>query len=190
MERRFFELSADQYVKGRWHLGDPTDAQGQEIDDIWCFSDGKPVELHERLRIPIYRPGEPLDIEFAGIGLTPIVSERVASVFREMAREDVQLFPVDVEGQSKPFFLLNVQREIRCIDDAACREVQYFTEDDVMPEKAGTYRSVMGLRIDKSKIGNARVFRLWGYHLYFVVDEELKDGLEANGIFGGRFEEV
>lgn len=48
----------------------------------------------------------------------------------------------------------------------------------------------MGLRIDKSKVGSARVFRPWGWNVVLIVDEEIKDALEANGIFGGKFEEV
>ncbi|NOJ53454.1 MULTISPECIES: imm11 family protein [Myxococcus] len=192
MERRYFSLKMDVYVKGdHWSLDDPIDAQGRQLDDLWLFRDGKPVELHEKLRVPIERPGEPLDIEFAGTAFTPVVSERVASVFREMAADDTQLFPVEIEGQVRPFFVLNVAREIRCIDDGACREVQFFTADEELhADRAGQYRSVMGLRIDKSKVGNVRVFRLWGWNMPIIVDEEIKDALEANGIFGGKFEEV
>ncbi|GHG91531.1 DUF1629 domain-containing protein [Comamonas sp. JC664] len=191
MERRFFALGVDVYVKGRWYLSDPTDSAGNEVDDIWRFTEGRPIELRERLRIPIFRPGEPLDIEFAGAGGTPIVSERVASVFRELAPDDVQLFPVDVDGESNAYFLLNATRTIRCIDAAACREVQFFTADEELhAHRAGEYRSVIGLRIDKSKVGDTRVFRTWGWHLPIIVDEEIKDAFEANGIFGGKFEEV
>ncbi|WNZ64896.1 hypothetical protein QEG98_15335 [Myxococcus sp. MxC21-1] len=189
--RRYFELATDEYVKGRWYLDDPVDAGGRTIDDVWMFRDGRAVELHERLRLPIYRPGEPLDIEFAGTGLIPVVSERVASIFREMAPNDVQLLPVDVEGQRASYFILNVARTVRCIDDAACREVQHFDADEELhADRAGEYRSVIGLRIDKSKVGDARVFRLWGYDIPIIVDEEIRDALEANGIFGGKFEEV
>ncbi|RYD69960.1 MAG: hypothetical protein EOP84_27500 [Verrucomicrobiaceae bacterium] len=190
MERRFFSLTIDVYIKGRWYLGDPTDTQGKEIDDIWQFRRGRPIELREKLCIPVYRSGAPLDVDFAGVGLTPIVGARAASVFREMASDDVQLFPVEVVGEARPYHLLNVQHEIRCVDDAACRSVQHFTDDDVMPEKAGQYRSVIGLRIDKSKVGSARVFRLWGYSIPIIVDGEIKDALEASGTMGGKFEEV
>ncbi|WP_338864690.1 imm11 family protein [Myxococcus stipitatus] len=189
MERRFFALNADRYVKGRWYLSDPTDADGKEIDELWRFSEGRTVELRETLRIPIYRPGEPLDFELAGN--TPIVSERVAAIFRELAPDDVQLFPVTVDGHPGPFFLLNITRLIPCIDDAACREVQYFSADEELDAaQAGEYRSVAGLRIDKSRVGKTRAFRLWGWYMPIIVDEDLKDALEANGIFGGKFEEV
>ena len=87
--------------------------------------------------------------------------------------------------------MLNVAREVRCIDDAACREVQFFAADEELhAERAGQYRSVIGLRIDKSKVVNERVFRLWGYHVARIVDAEIKEALERTGIAGGRFDEV
>lgn len=191
MTKRYFDLRVDAYVRERWYLSEPTNLAGEEVDDIWAFIQGRPVEIAERLRIPIFRPGRPLDIDFAGAGQTPIVSARVASVFREIAANDVQLFPVEVEGQSEPYFLLNVAREVRCIDDAACREVQFFSADEELhADRAGQYRSVIGLRIDKSKVVNERVFRLWGYHVALIVDAEIKEALERAGITGGRFEEV
>ena len=190
MERRFFRLAIDVYVPERWYLSDPTNTAGDEIDDIWQFTDGGPVEVQDRMRVPIFRPGKPIDIEFAGAGQTPIVSERVASVFRELAPRDVQLFPVEVEGETAPYYVLNVAREIRCIDDAACIETQLYTPEDGRPEQVGEYRAVSGLRIDKSKVGDARVFRLWGWHPPIIVDEEIKEALERTGIVGGLFDEV
>lgn len=190
MERRFFDLNIDVYVPGRWYLTEPRTLVGEEIDDSWQFMQGKTVELHEKLRVPVRYLGKPLDYTTAGAGQIPIINERVASVFRELAPNDVQIFPIEVEGQTEPYFLLNVAREIRCIDDASCEEVQYFTKDDVRADKAGQYRSVVGLRIDKSKVGDARVFRLWGYHIPIIVDGEIKEALERNGISGGKFDEV
>ncbi|GHH00454.1 DUF1629 domain-containing protein [Comamonas sp. JC664] len=189
MNRRFFNLQIDVSVPGRWYFSDPTNSVGDEIEDIWQFTEGVAVDLRERLRIPVSRAGNALDFTTAGAGRTPIVSARIASIFREMAPLDVQLFSVDVEGESKSYFLLNVCRTIRCIDDAACEEVQIRTADEYT-ERVGEYQSVMGLRIDKSKVGDARVFRTWGWHSPIIVDEEIKDALEANGIFGGKFEEV
>jgi hypothetical protein len=190
MTRRFFDLSIDVYVPGRWYLAEPTDLAGEEVDDIWRFTDGRPVELRERMRIPIQRPGTSLDFTTAGAGRTPIVSERVASVFRERAPGDVQLFPVEVEGQPEPYYLLNVARTVRCIDDAACEEVRLWTPENGQPEKVGRYRVVAGLRIDKSKVGDERVFRTWGWRSPLIVDEALREALEQTGITGARFDEV
>jgi hypothetical protein len=190
MARRYFDLKIDVYVPGRWYLAEPTHPTGQELDDIWEFMQGRPVDIRERLRIPLSRPGKPLDIDFAGAGQAPIVNARVATVFREMAPHDIQLFPVEVEGQPETYFLLNVAQEIRCIDDAACDETRLWTLEDGRPDRVGQYHVVSGLRIDKSKVGDVRVFRLWGYHPPIIVDGDVKDALERTGIVGGWFDEV
>lgn len=190
MAQRYFDLKIDVYVPGRWYLAAPTNMAGAEIDDIWMFGEGRPVEVRERLRIPTYRPGTPLDFTTAGAGRTPIVNGRVASVLREMAPNDVQLFEAEVEGQTEPYYVFNAARRIRCIDDAACAEVQLYTAEGAQAHRAGEYRAVSGLRIDKSKVGDARVFRLWGWSPPIIVAEELKDALEQTGIVGGRFDEV
>jgi uncharacterized membrane protein len=190
MERRFFDLNIDVYVPGRWYLAEPRNRDGQQIEDIWQFIDGKRVGDPGPLLIPIFKPGRPIDIEFAGAGQTPIVSARVASVFREMAPNDVQLFPVDIEGTTEPYYLLNVARTVRCIDDPACGEVRLWTPENRQPEKVGRYRVVSGLRIDKSKVSEERVFRLWGWSSPIIIDEEIKEVLERTGSVGGRFDEV
>ncbi|RYZ17278.1 MAG: hypothetical protein EOO70_02405, partial [Myxococcaceae bacterium] len=102
----------------------------------------------------------------------------------------VQLFPAEVEGQAEPYWLMNVVRTVRCIDDKASAEVQFYTPEDGRPDRVGEYRSVIGLRIDTSKVGDARVFRLWGWHPPIIVDEEIKSALERVGIVGGEFDPV
>ncbi|RKH03764.1 hypothetical protein D7V97_26240 [Corallococcus sp. CA053C] len=190
MDRRFFRLGVDVYMSGRWYLTEPRNLAGEELKDGWQFMQGRRVELREKLKFPVRYAGKPLDYTTAGAGQIPVVNEKVASVFRDLALNDVQLFSVEVEGQEQPYSLLNVTREVRCIDDAACEEVQRYGPDDGRPERVGEYRAVSGLRIDKSKVGNARIFRLWGWHPPIIVDEEIKDALERTGIVGGQFDEV
>ncbi len=190
MERRYFRLAIDEYVKGRWYLDEPTDPSGQEIDDIWAFIQGRPVGPPGPLRVPIAHAGKPLAFDLTTVAMTPIVNEQVATVFRELAPDDVQLFPVEVEGQPGPYHLLNVARTVRCIDESACAEVQVYTSADGRPDRIGEYRAVSGLRIDKSKVGDERVFRLWGWTPPIIVTGEIKDALERTGLQGGRFDEV
>lgn len=190
MAKRFFELFDDMGLQGRWLLGDPTDSQGQEVDDPWQFTDGSPVQVEARLRIPIDHPGSPLDFSLAGVGVTPIVHEGVANIFAKLAPDDVQLFPVDVAGQSEPYFILVATRLIRCIDDEASEEVRYWRPEDGRPEKVGKYRAVSGMRIDPTKVGDAKVFRTWGWSSTLVVSEDIKEALEREGVTGAKFTEV
>jgi hypothetical protein len=190
VDGRFFNLKIDVYVPGRWYMSEPATPDGQEVDDIWMFTQGERIEPPGRLLIPLHRPGKPLDYTTAGVGSTPILSERAAKAFSEFAPQDTQLYPVDVEGQAEPYYLLVVAREVRCIDDAACEEVRFFTAEWGLPDRIGEYEVVSGLRIDKSKVGDARVFKLWGWSPALIVAEEVKIAFERDGFTGGYFEEV
>ena len=65
-----------------------TDSQGRALDD-WQFTRGAPVRLQDRLKSPVEIPGRSLDFSEAGLGV-PVVHVRVATVFAELAPDDVQ----------------------------------------------------------------------------------------------------
>jgi hypothetical protein len=153
------------------------------------FREGMPVPVPGPLKIPIGRPGQALDFTLAGFSI-PVVHVKVASVFTELAPGDVQLLPVDIPGQPAQFCILVATRLIRCIDDTASDEVEYWTPEDGRPEKVGQYRDVYGMRIDLSKAGDAKVFRTWGWTIALIVSEELKEALERIGATGVKFKEV
>ncbi|WNG13731.1 imm11 family protein [Cystobacter fuscus] len=189
MPNRYFDLSDDVYVPGRWDLDTPTDAQGREVDD-YVFTKGAPATIEGRLRIPFRGgDGKALDYSEAGIGV-PLVSARVAAVFAELAPRDVQLIPVDVEAHAEQFYILVCTRVVKCIDDEASDEVRYWKPEDDRPEKTGRYRSVIGMRIDPTKVGDAKVFRPWGWDVVLVVSEDIKQALEHMGAMGAKFTEV
>lgn len=186
---RYFRLTDDMTLPGRWELGTPTDEQEQELGS-WLFMAGEPVRVDGQLRLPIAHPGKALDFSLADAGGFPVVTKRVASVLSEIAPGDVQLLPVKVGLLSEPYFLVNVARTVKCIDDEASEEVQYWTQEDGEPERVGEYRVVAGLRIDPSKVGDARVFRTWGWKVVLVVSEDVKEALERLGATGMEFTEV
>jgi hypothetical protein len=186
---RYFRLTDDVYVPGRWHLDNPRDPQGREVDDPWLFTEGRPIPDPGRLRVPMVHPGKPLDFTLAGLAI-PLVHGRVADLLAQLAPEDVQLFPVDVEGQSEPFRIFVATKLLRCINDAACKEVEIWTPEDGRPEKVGQYRDVYGMRLDPSKVGAAKVFRTWGWSVALIVGEEIKEAIERMGATGVAFTEV
>ncbi|MFY2558650.1 imm11 family protein [Corallococcus terminator] len=190
MAMRYFELLDDVSSPGRWSLGDPTDETGREVANPWMFRKGEPVHVEGRLTIPIDRSGKPMDFSMAGIGVTPVVHAKVISVLARLAPDDVQLFSVKIASESGPYFLVNVTRTIRCIDDSASEEVRYWKPEDGRPEKVGKYRGVSGMRIDPTKVGDAKVFRTWGWTIALIVSEDIKDALERAGVTGVKFEEV
>jgi len=187
MSQRFFKLSDDMDVSRRWLLDTPLDSQGRRVFD-WDFKKGMPVQVEGRLKIPIRIAGRPLDFSGAGLRI-PVVHVKVASMLSERAPGDVQLIPADIEGQPEQYLVLVATRLIRCIDEAAS-EVSFWTPEHGVPEKVGHYMGVDRMRIDKTKVGNAKVFRPEGWPVALIVSEEIKDALERMGATGTRFEEV
>jgi hypothetical protein len=187
MAPRFFKLKDDVYVPHRWHLATPVDIQGRKVQD-WDFKRGTPVHVEGRLKIPIETAGRPLDFFEAGISI-PVVHVTVASMLAERAPGDVQLIPADIEGQPDQYLVLVATRLIRCIDEEAS-EVSFWKPEHGVPEKVGHYMGVDRMRIDKAKVGNAKVFRPEGWSSTLLVSEEIKDALERMGATGTRFEEV
>ncbi|MDY7232839.1 imm11 family protein [Hyalangium rubrum] len=187
MPKRFFKLADDVNVPHRWHLAMPRDRQSLKVDD-GQFMRGEPVHIRDRLRIPIEIAGNPLDFTEAGISI-PVVHVRVASMFAELAPDDVQLMPVDVDGHPDQYLILVATRLIRCIDEKASR-IELWTHEDGVPEKVGQYFSVRDMRIEKAKVQSAKVFRCEGWMGPLIVSGEIKDALDRIGATGTRFEEV
>jgi hypothetical protein len=169
--------------------GDTLDAQGKKVGARLYLNEAS-IRFDGRLRVPILHPGSPLDFSLADAGDFPVVTEMVASTLAELAPGDVQLYPVEVDSRPEPYFLVNVARMVKCIDEAASEEVRYWTPEDNRPDKLGQYRAVYGMRIDPSQVGDASVFRTWGYPRALLVAEDVKEALERTGATGLRFTEV
>lgn len=188
MMTRYFKLSDDPYWPGRWELGVPLDERGQKVW-TWMFRRCELATVHELLRVPLSQPGQALDFSVAGAAV-PIVHEKVATLLEKWAANDIQLLPVSVETQANPYFILNALRAVKCIDEAACEEVQRWTPEDGQPDLVGEYRVVAGLRIDPARVGGIHFFRPWGWPVVLLVSEELKVALEQTGVSGVRFQIV
>ncbi len=183
---RYFELADNMDIQGRWLLGKPMDAQGGRVDP-WQFSRGRSVDAPRDMRLRLRLPGSPLDYSEASFAI-PVVSRRLMELLQRLGMEEVQFFPVRVESQEEPCFVLNVTRLVDCIDESRCRTERWKPEDGA-PERVGEYRLVEGLRIDPDKVGDARLFRTWGWPV-LVVSEDIKEAMEREGITGARFTEV
>ncbi len=185
---RYYELLDDRRAPGRWHLGPPLDERGRKIDP-WQFKEGRTLELEGIPRLLLDAPGRPLDFCWAAFSI-PVVHERFARTFEPLRLKEVQLIPAQVEGHSEPWYILNALQIIRCIDDARGGAVQYWEPEDNQPDKLGEYRAVHQLRIDPAKVGDARIFRPWGWRVALIISEDIKKAIEASGLSGTRFIEV
>ncbi|GEN09638.1 hypothetical protein SAMN05443572_109290 [Myxococcus fulvus] len=188
MERHFYWVRRADVPQ--WLIETPTRESGEAFDEPWMFADGRHLENPEGMMARISTPGDKLAFVFSVIEKAPLVSGAVASVFRDLAPDDVQVMPVSVEGEPEPFFVVNATKAVDCIDEAQCLEIQHDDEDDSIPEFEGQYRWIYGLRIDPSKTEGAHVFRLKKFLVALIVSEEIKDALEQVGNLGVSFERV
>ncbi|WP_224369075.1 imm11 family protein [Hyalangium versicolor] len=164
------------------------DDRGEEMDP-WQFKHGKVLELGDVPRFPLDVPGHALDFSWAAFSI-PVVHDRFARLFESLSVEGVQFIPARVEGRPGPWFILNALRVVQCVDDARCAEVQYWKPEDEEPDKVGEYRAIHGLRIDPSKVGSARIFRIWGWRVALIISGDIKAAIESEGLTGARFVEV
>lgn len=185
----YFDLTDNMRIRHRWYLSGPVDETGKELEDPWQFRKGQRVEALGTIRFPVNPDGVELDFTLNAFA-TPVVHERVVDLFQHQRIQDVQFIPAEVEGHKGPYFILNALRTIRCIDDARSERVDYWKPEDNRPEKVGRYRLVSGMRIDPTKVGDAHIFRPWGWNVALIVSEALMDAMEAVGITGTKFEPV
>nr|WP_205694672.1 DUF1629 domain-containing protein [Corallococcus coralloides] len=188
MERHFYWVELGDVP--RWLLETPTRDSGEAFDEPWMFADGRVLPDLGSLKSRISHPGRKRTFDFSVIEAAPIVSAAIANVFRTLAPDDVQLFPVSIEGVPDPYFVVNATKVIDCIDEARCREVHHYDEDDPSPDYPGEYNWIYGLRIDPSKTEGAQVFRPKRFKTAFIVSEDVKNALEAVGNLGVSFERV
>ena len=199
-QMKYYEIYDDVYIPERWHLRlpifkDGEDETGSEDDDkrelfdIWRFREGRILEIERPIRLSVKPAGVALDYtESMGI---PVVHRRVVSLFERLGlQKEVQFIPVEVEGQTEPWFILNALRVIRCINDARCDEVFYWGPEDGEPDRIGEYRNVRGLKVDPEKTGGGHIFRPWGWLVVLIVSERVKRAMEEEGITGIKFIEV
>ncbi|WP_347402493.1 imm11 family protein [Corallococcus macrosporus] len=122
--------------------------------------------------------------------MAPVIHVKLANILLEHAADDVQLIPVTIPKHPDQYALLVATKLIRCIDEQASEGVRFFGPEHGQPWRIGEYLSVDIMRIDKSKVGNAKIFRPWGWNVALVVSEDLKTALERTGATGMSFTEV
>jgi hypothetical protein len=185
----YHELFFDSRLRDQWVLAEPIDEHGEELDP-WRFFSGHPVELSGTPRISLAAPGRALDFSFTTLSI-PIIHGRLVPLFERLGlQQQIQFFPVELVGRTEPYFIINVLRILRCIDDARCERVDYWRPEDGAPDRLGDYRLVRGLRIDANQVGDADIFRPKGWSSVLLVSQRLKQALEEHQVGGIRFTEV
>jgi hypothetical protein len=151
---------------------------------------GEILKWEKPLFLPIHIPGRALDFTQTAFGFI-VVNSRFVSVCEQLGiQHEFQLIPARVEGQAEPYFILNPLRIVKCIDEARCEEFSYWEPRHGEPERVGHYRHVSGLKIDPEKVGDASIFRPWGWTGDLIVSERVKQAIEEEGLVRPKFIEV
>lgn len=186
---RYFRLMDDVHIPERWHVKGPLDEQDRQIIP-WRLMKGMTLSVEKPLLVLLECQGRALDFSLTGLNI-PVVSGRFVSVCERLGiQNEVQFIPARVEEHSEPYFVLNPLRIIRCIDVARCEEVTYWEPRHGEPERVGHYRNVVGMKVDPEKIGDANLFRPWGWQGILLVSERFKLALEQERLSGPSFMEV
>jgi hypothetical protein len=120
----------------------------------------------------------------------PVVSEKVAQLLRDLAPDDVQLFPVSVEGQRAPHFIANAIHACACVDEQRSIDVRKFTKDGIRPDLEGQYEVIGTLIIDPSRTGGHQLFRVKDWEVGLIASGQIKVAFERAGVVGARFTPV
>lgn len=183
----FFDLTDDKYVAGRWYLRGPF--RGREQLDARAYTEAIKRPDPGPLTIPLLRPGKAMDWTEGDYSM-PIVTEKVAQILRDLAPNDVQLFPVTVSGQRKPHFIANAIHACACVDEDRSTDVRRFTKDGIRPDLEGQYEVIGKLVIDPARTGGHKLFRIKDWEVALIASEEIKDAFERAGVVGAAFTPV
>lgn len=181
---RFFDLSDDVTIPGRWHLGDVRTSQGHEPR----LRAGLRWQGLDRLETTVDEPGRELDFCLTSFGV-PVARTSLAAAIEAIAKSDVQRLPLSIPDHDG-FEVVNVLRVVKCLDERLS-EYMKWTLSDHRADLAGQYRMVTRLQILSDAIPtDAHVFRIEGWRIAVVVSEHVKVAMEAAGSLGAKFVEV
>lgn len=184
--RNIFEVISDfeQYA-GQWFLDEPLTASGNELD-AREFTVGTRYSGPLPARVPIYKPGVVVNFHLGSFDM-PIVSARVAQEFQTLAKQDVELFEVQVGSLADRFFILNVVALSDCIDERRS-EFTRWKDGDGQPERVGQFHSISKIRVDVARTHPHHAFRIENWRLALLVSDTLRDRLIRIPQLGVKFE--
>jgi hypothetical protein len=186
---KYFDIRADDKQFGdRCFLGEPVSENGQAID-ARLFRYGKTYEGIVPHSVPVQQNGKRIAFNLAAFDM-PVVSNKVASVLRDVAANDCEFFPVAVGGSNVGMSIVNVVRRIECVDESRCEDVMKWRPEDNRPDRLGSYRSIGGLRIDPTRMEGHHIFRIFGWEVALIVSEVIRAKLETIENLGIVFDEV
>jgi hypothetical protein len=181
----FLIRSDDRQYSDQWFVNHPLGVDGAEIDPRE-FTQGRAYHGVRPAALRIDNPGRQLAFSLGPFGL-PVVSEMVAHILRTICLAEVELFSIDIPGARDSYYILNVVRAFKCLDESRS-EFTRWQPGDHRSDLVGKYRSVSKVRIDAGQTDDSHIFRIQGSTLDLIVSKELKESLESVPQLGIVFE--
>ena len=178
--------TGDDWDPDRWFLDVPR-AVGATEGDPWEFTCGNPLYDRGDLVVAQRVEGRPQALSFAAFDI-PIANAQLASALRDVAGDDLQMLPVMVDGLDEPYFVVNVVRVVKCLDERLSEYTKYPAGDKF--GRGGRYRMVTRLRIDKGRVRGCKVIRIEGWLTPLIVSEQVRSLLRAWHVPGVFFDVV
>jgi hypothetical protein len=192
----------------RWlFIGEPIDGMGWQpwvVSVQLDLSTERALQVGARLNVNLVHFeaeadfGASVDFPFT-IPQIPVVSARLRTLIMSSGPECAEFFPLTMrypDGTSGPqgYSIANYLTISDCLD-RQWSDFDVYTKDNLrgwerQPALIGQFRDVRRIVIDRSKIGDCPVFRLWGWPVAIIVREDLMSAIQASSISGCVFGEV
>ena len=181
-------LADDNLFANRWFLDEPFAENGQEIGSR-LFTLGKPYKGPPPNFVPVQQGGKPIAFNLAALDM-PVVSPEISLIFKEIAENDCDFFPVTIKPNNVNMVIVNVIRRLECVDESRSEKIIRWEPKDNRPDRLGFYRSIRGLRIDPMKVNNHHIFRIFGWEISLIISEAIYSKIKGVDNLGVVFREV
>lgn len=184
---RYFRIVDQGEFPGRWHLGAPSAMTGEPLD-ARVFTSATQFTGQAPVVVGVRSSGARLEFTLADFDM-PVVSSSVAAQLQALASDELQLVPATIAGIDGDYFVLNVLGVAPCLDEEASRVSRWQASDQRL-DKLGQYRSVAEVRVDATRAGNHKLFRIQGWKIALIASREVRHELLGAEVTGVRFEPV
>ena len=183
---KYFRIRETFDLKDRWYLGPPY-LNGVEVDPR-LFTEGREYRGQRPLEFTIRRGARALGFTLGSFEL-PVVLPAVASHLQRCCGDSIEFIPASISGPGDQVEILNVINTIDAIDEKHS-QITWWTHEDGVPDRIGTYAGVGRLTIRREAVSGAPVLRLKKWELPLIVSEVVKGALESIRTTGIVFQEL
>jgi hypothetical protein len=168
-------------------LGAPLTLRGIELDPR-LFTEGKRYLGESNLEILVRHGTQPLDFTLGSFDM-PVVIPSLAKHLQDLCPEALQVIPAAVTKIDRAVAILNVL-DVRDAIDEQHSEITWWTKEDGLESKIGTYAGIGRIVLVRKRIDGAMMLRLKNWELPLIVSEQIKDAIQSAQTSGVEFEQL